>query len=312
MKLFLLSKENILLARAEAEALLGRGKLEDNILLIKTKNTTTRLAQTKFIGELLFEATSKTIETKIKKYDWNKLIKGTFATKVIENKNISQSLSRTYGGLIYDILKRPKVSLENPGTSIVIVKTRKKFYVCTKEWKNEEKFVFRNPKTWPAQLPITLNPKLARTCVNLTGSRSEIYDPFCGIGGFLIEAGLMGISIIGSDISKTAVDYCVKNLKHHKIRKYYVSVHDFLKTKKKYNYIVTDVPYGKNTKDVTKTFYSDFINILVKTLKKRAVIVFPHFAHAKSLLKKSKLKIKGEYSVYIHSSLTREIFVLEK
>jgi len=312
MKLLLLSKENIPLAKGEAEALLGKGILKQNILLINTKKTTNRLAQTKLIGELIFQATKSTIESKIKKFNWNKIIKGTFALDFIENGITHQTLSRVYGGLIYDNLKNPKVDLTNPNTKFTIIKSNNVFYLIKEEWKNNEGFFHRKPRTWPERAPITLDPKLARTCVNLTGATKEIYDPFCGIGGFLIEAGLMKLFAIGSDIDKKFLNSCSINLQHHKISKYLLFPQDALKIKKKYDYVVTDVPYGKNTKNITKTFYVEFLNNLNKILKKRAVLMFPNFANADSIIKKAKLKIKGKYSVFIHSSLTREIFVVEK
>lgn len=311
MKLLLLSKENIPLAKAEAETLLKKGKLEENVLLINTKNTTNRLAQTKIIGTLLFTATNANLESKIKKFKWNKIIKGTFALDFLENSIVHQSLSRKYGGIIYDNIKNPKVNLENPDTEITIIKIKNKIYVINQEWENKEGFYHRKPRTWPEQAPITLDPKLARTCVNLTGAKNQVYDPFCGIGGFLIEAGLMNLFPIGSDIDEDLIKSCSINLQHHKISKFLLFKQDALKINKKYDYIVTDVPYGKNTKDITKTLYSDFLKVLKKILKKRAVLMFPNFAKAENIIKKAKLKIKGKYSVYIHASLTREIYVVE-
>lgn len=312
MKLFLFTKDNLDLARAEAETLTKKGKLEENVLLINTKNITNRLAYTRLIGELLFEATKKDIQSKIKKYNWNKIIKTTFAVNVFEKKEESQSLSKLYGGMIYDQLKTPKVDLNNPGTKIVIIKTKKKFYVCIQEWENEANFISRHPKTRPGQKPITILPRIARVCVNLTGATKEIYDPMCGVGGFLVEAGLMNLFPIGSDISQEMIKLCSLNLKHYNLNKYLLFKQDFLENKNKYDYILTDVPYGKNTKDITKDFYKQFLAKLETVLKKRAVLMFPHFAKAETLIKKSKLKIKGKYSIYIHKSLTREIFVVEK
>lgn len=316
MKLFLLSRENVELAKGEAESLTSKGKLIDNILLIDTKKKTTRLAYTKYIAEVLFEANLRNIEEKIRRYNWNKLIKGTFAVLTLANNQHSQSLSQLYGGMIYDQLKKPKVDLENPDSQILIIKTNNssasKYFICKQEWENEEKFALRSPKERPANLPITMLPKITRACVNLTGSTTNLYDPFCGTGGFLIEAGLMGLKPIGSDIEKGMIWRSKKNLEFYKIKKFKLFVQDALKINKKYEYIATDFPYGRNTKDITKYFYQEFIKILEKILKKRAVVIFPSFFDAKKLLKKSKLKIKGHYSYYLHKTLSREIYVLEK
>lgn len=62
-----------------------------------------------------------------------------------------------------------------------------------------------------------LPPKLARTMVQLgIGNKQpndcKILDPFCGSGTILLEGSLMGVFMLGSDSSKTAVQGTIKNL----------------------------------------------------------------------------------------------------
>ena len=312
MKLLLLSKENIPLARGEAEALLGKGTLDENILLINTNKTTDRLACTRLIANVLFETTEKALEKAITSFNWNKIIKKTFAVYFREDEAISQSLSREYGGIIYDELTKPEVNLSNPDSKILIFKTKNKIYVTLLEWENEENSTERSSKLWPSQRPITMKPKITRACVNLTGATKSIYDPMCGTGGFLIEAGLMGLKVTGSDNDDEMIKCSETNLKYYKIKNFKLFVKDGLKITKDYDYIITDMPYGKNTKDISDDLYPKFIKVLEKHVKKRAVLIFPDFANVEKLLKKSKLKIKAKYSHYLHKSLSREIFVMEK
>jgi tRNA G10 N-methylase Trm11 len=61
-----------------------------------------------------------------------------------------------------------------------------------------------------------LPPKIAQVMVNLSGAKPNdiILDPFCGSGTILTEAMLMGFqNLIGSDISKKAIDDTEKNIK---------------------------------------------------------------------------------------------------
>lgn len=65
-----------------------------------------------------------------------------------------------------------------------------------------------------------LPPKLAQMMINLAGGSDwggddrVLLDPFCGSGTVLTEALLMGYSeVIGSDVSKTAIDNSRDNLK---------------------------------------------------------------------------------------------------
>ena len=58
-----------------------------------------------------------------------------------------------------------------------------------------------------------LPPKLARMMVNFTALRDGvIWDPFCGSGTILMEAGILGFNLLGSDISDLAVDATTKNI----------------------------------------------------------------------------------------------------
>lgn len=57
-----------------------------------------------------------------------------------------------------------------------------------------------------------LPPKLAQIMINLSGKQSHtIYDPFCGTGTVLMEAMLMGKSVVGSDIEEKMTDYSKQN-----------------------------------------------------------------------------------------------------
>jgi tRNA (guanine10-N2)-dimethyltransferase len=64
--------------------------------------------------------------------------------------------------------------------------------------------------------PISLHPRYARALINLTGARrgDKVLDPFCGTGGIVLEAALLGMKAIGSDIDPEMVDGCRRNLEH--------------------------------------------------------------------------------------------------
>ena len=200
-------------------------------------------------------------------------------------------------------------------------------------FENNEDFESRRSHLRPFSSPSSLHPKLARALINITGIKQNeiLLDPFCGTGGFLIEAGLMDIKTIGYDINKLMIKGCIKNLKHYKIKNYKIKNQNALNLKDKFDYIVTDLPYGLNSnvllrysknwkkhrlnlkiqkKDFYKKleqFYLKFLKNLRKKLKKKAVIIFPNYVNYKNLLKKSKFKIEKEFSSYVHRSLTRKI-----
>lgn len=58
-----------------------------------------------------------------------------------------------------------------------------------------------------------LPPKLAQIIINLAQATPDtgVLDPFCGSGVLIQEASLMGIEVVGSDISSRMVDFSQKN-----------------------------------------------------------------------------------------------------
>lgn len=57
-------------------------------------------------------------------------------------------------------------------------------------------------------------PKLCQIMINLAkpGEQSTVYDPFCGLGGVVMEGALMGRPVMGSDIKGRLIDSTMKNL----------------------------------------------------------------------------------------------------
>lgn len=235
---------------------------------------------------------------------------------------------------IWHSLHNPKVDLENPKTLIQLFAIKNKVYCSLLIKKIDYDFEARKSHLRPFPHPNSLHPKIARALVNITGIKKDdvLLDPFCGTGGFLIEVGLMNIKNIGYDINKIMINGCIENLKHYKIMNYKIKNKNAVNITDKFDYVVTDLPYGLNSnammgyekedwkkhrinkkiqkKDFYKnleSFYLKFLKNLRKKLKKKAVIVFPDYVDYRKLLKKSKFRIEKEFSNYVHRSLTRKI-----
>lgn len=235
---------------------------------------------------------------------------------------------------IWRSVKRPKVELENPKTLIQLFMTKKKAYCGLLIFENKGDFEARKSHLRPFPSPSSLHPKLARALVNISGVKKDeiLLDPFCGAGGFLIEAGLMNIKAIGCDINKIMTEGCKKNLKYFKINNCKLKTKNALDISNKFDCLVTDLPYGLNSNVVSEyhkgnwklgrinkkiqkegftedlgEFYLQFLKNLRKKIRKKAVIIFPSYVNYRSLLKKSRFKIEKEFSNYVHGSLTRKI-----
>ena len=72
--------------------------------------------------------------------------------------------------------------------------------------------------------PISIDPRHARFMVNIAGTKEgeTILDPFCGTGGILLEAGLMGRKVLGNDWSLQMTTGARLNLKYFGLRDYII------------------------------------------------------------------------------------------
>jgi len=327
-QIFLLSKQNLELSKQEVLALAEQKDfmLVDNLLILNTNfKDYKRLAYTKEVYELLFISNPKSIIANIKNFDWQKIYKTDFCLRIHNTKGFKE---KTLAGYIWHKLKSPKVNLKNSKTEIHLFFIKNKTIAALSKYKNKQDFEKRKPHLRPELHPSSLNPRLARALINITGiKKGKILDPFCGSGGILIEAGLINLEPIGYDIDKIMLKRAEINLKYYKIKDYNLKQQDATKIKTKFNYIVADLPYSKNTKslkpkvsnsyeskirkkqDLNK-LYLNFLKTLKKILKKKAVIGFPDFIDCKSLIEKSKLRIEKEFDYYLHKSLTKKIILL--
>lgn len=120
-------------------------------------------------------------------------------------------------------IKKHKLINSNGLEIILIKKSRETIVAVTKTIQDIDQYSkrdysrpLRDPKI--GMLP----PKLAQIIINLaTGplinnyeiiKKQIIYDPFCGTGVILQEAGLMGYKLMGSDIDQRMLDYTNQNL----------------------------------------------------------------------------------------------------
>ncbi len=307
MKVFNLSKENLDLAREEVLALAKKGKFESagSLLIINANFDFQRLAYTKAVYTLLFKCAKKELKEKIDSFNWQKIYKKDFCVRLFGKGFREKDL----GGLVWENLKNPKVNLNNPKTAIHIFIINTNAFACLLEKEISNGFEKRKAHLRASLHPSSLHPKLARAMVNLTGiKKGALYDPFCGVGGILIEAGLINLKTVGYDINERMLKGAEKNLKALKIKNFILKKADSTKLKKAMPYVAADLPYGRNTR-LTKDLYEKFLPILKKS--KGAVIGFPDFVNYKKIIKDSGLKIKKEFTYYLHKSLSKKIVLIK-
>lgn len=320
--LFLLSKEDINMSRDEVLSLAKCKKFESigNLLILNSSKRkidflANRLGFTKCIFRLLFRCNKNDLIKNIERYNWNKIYEKDFALRV-EGKN--KSLEKNLARYIWRKIKNPKVNLKNPTTSIHLFLIDDLAICCKLETQIKFEFEERKPHMRPEFHPTSLNPRLARVLINLSGiKKGELIDLFCGSGGILMEAGLMGLMPVGYDIDKIMINRARINLVHYGVNHFILKKEDALNVKRKIKYLVSDLPYGKNTKGKDfQELYVAFLSKLREVLVGRAVIILPKFKgrdiNYKEIIEKNKLKIVNQYDKYIHNTLSRKIFVLER
>lgn len=101
-----------------------------------------------------------------------------------------------------------------------------------------------------------LRSTIAGAMIQLLGKPSpdlKIVDNFCGSGTLLCEAGVLGYSVSGGDISQEKVDITLANLKKNNIKDYTIHCHDARKTSwenNSFDLAVANFPWGKQIKTV--------------------------------------------------------------
>lgn len=310
---FFLVGDNLPLAAAEVLSLVPcqKKKLYDRLLVLDAKSVQNaqRLAFTCWYGRILFMCKKKELFHKIRTTDWNKEYSKDFRVRVYGKTNLSD---RLLGGMVYEQLKKPLVNLEKPSTDFAFVIRGNSVFCIRILHHLDDNYTARLPHKRPAFFPVSLHPRLAKCCVNLAGAHKKLVDPFVGSGGIVLEAGLMGLFVEGFDIDKRMIDATICNLLHFNVKNFSVIQKDALTLKRPLEYVVSDLPYGRAIKmrDLGG-LYREFFVCLRILLKKRAVLIFPDSIRVQPMIKKAGLKICGAYSVYVHRSLTKKIYVLE-
>jgi len=333
--IFDLSKEYPLLAHDEIISTIHSEHIEhtivsssENVLIIQSELTNEqldllahRLSMSFSIGHLLFTGPPTVSDMKDLAKNHPTSLNGSLAVRYknrsnhIHSKPLVQAIADVY-------TQSTTVDLYHPDHTIFLLITNEQVYVYEKI-ATIDRSIYEKRKAHlrPFFSPISLHPKIARALVNITRAKSgdSVLDPFCGTGGFLIEAGLMNMRVIGSDISEEMIAGAQKNLLSYHIQSPLMIATDIASLPKqlteKVDAIITDLPYGKATStrgEEIHSLYSRAMNSIQYLLKpgKRAVI--GSFSEDLKIKKYEHLDHIVSYPLRVHRSLTRWFHVFEK
>jgi len=288
------------------------------------KILTKRLGYTHEVHELILKTNVNDLDNDVLKVDWSDLIDETFAVRVkrIRSDVDTVGYERKLGTLILDNSEEIKVNLSKPKTLVRVVAFNDDLFVGIERIKlNKKHFEDSKPHKRPFFYPGSMNPKLARCMVNLSRIKEGelLLDPFCGTGGILIEAGLIGCKVVGSDIYWKMQNGTSINLDYYGItdyRTFHLDVRE-LKMYEKVASVVTDPPYGISTStgDVNgEEIFKEFFHAIYDNMKDDAYLCMasPHYVDLNPMVDEVGFVIVEQYGIKMHRSLTRIISVIRK
>ncbi len=250
----------------------------------------------------------------------------TFAARVrrIGKKKIniqSVNLERLIGTYVYYKYENNKLvaDLKNPEYLFLAILFEKKLFLGLELWSQDrKKYAVREPGEREYFRPGAMRTDFARAIVNLSRVKKgdTFFDPFCGGGGFLLEAYELGAYSIGSDLDIFAVQGSKENLSQ--FENYNTSIYRgdsrFLAIKE-VDAIATDPPYSTQSSThglkVLDLVY-DFLLDSREVLKPDKYLVFstPASLSPEKIVEKTDYELVTLIDCVIHKSLTRRILVL--
>ncbi|MEM3607942.1 MAG: TRM11 family methyltransferase [Candidatus Bathyarchaeia archaeon] len=181
-------------------------------------------------------------------------------------------------------------------------------------------FGARMPKNRPAVHPSTMDPRTARCMVNLSRAKRgrTLLDPFCGVGGILLEAASIGCRTVGCDVSPRMVLSSIINMEYYGYEPLGVLLADAARLPiLEVDAIATDPPYGtaaSTLKRGIQRILRDFLPEAARTLPPggHAAVAAPKGAGLPEAAEDSGFEIREIHEVHIHRRLTREIASLRR
>lgn len=332
---FELSKEHATLPVDEIVSCLNAEKISftitdqnQNVVVINTtasvskiKHLSTRLSHSFYVNELIFSCTH--CLKQVQKYAVQHPITEPGSVAIYYKNRSKQNKSQQILSLLATIYAKNRVvDLQSADIKIRAIITDDTIYVAKVLYQiNRSAFEQRKVQYRPFFSPITLHPKLACSLVNLSRvSKDEtLFDPFCGTGGILLEAGLLGIHCIGSDIEDKMIQGCKATLDFYHVKNYYLFQSDigdiFSKIDTVVDAVVTDFPYARSTttkgEDVAELYRRSF-TVISSVLKKDGYAVVGVFDKNLVCVDTLNLSIVNIYEFKVHRSMIRYFFVFKK
>lgn len=214
-----------------------------------------------------------------------------------------------------------EIDLETPDNEIAVLLTEGKYVLALILARiDRAEIEERSPPKRAAVHPTTLQPNFARALVNLARTPREgtFLDPFCGVGGILLEAGLMGAEPLGVDMDSKQIEGARENLEEAGIGKFELRQEDARELEiGEVDAIATDPPYGRQASTgglELKKLYESTMPVLADVLKsgRYLCISAPLELDLEEITIDLPLDPVERHQQRVHKSLSRNIYVFRR
>ena len=181
------------------------------------------------------------------------------------------------------------------------------------------------PQRRPFFHPGSLDPRLARLFINLARAAppGPYLDPFCGTGGFAIEAQSLGIPTLCGELARKLAEGAKQNTQaypgQHLVENTQWDATRLPLRDNSVQSIGTDPPYGRSTSTRGKPLdklLEQFLAEAARVLKPRKHLAYatPHWAEEKAIeyTEKAGLRTIEKHYMRVHGTLTRIIIIAKK
>lgn len=281
---------------------------------------TKKLSMTHYITEVLGigGASEEDVLDTIEKAGFE--IKGTYSIRVKKIREYSTidtgSMEKRIGGIFFQ--RGDRADLKNPEVQLRVLLTEDKSIFGRIMYSiDRSAFEARKPHNKPFFYPGVMMPRAARALVNIAKPEASLLDPFCGTGGILVEAGLIGIRVIGGDMQRKLLLGAKMNLDHYNIDHslMYQDACGMALRDESVDAVVTDPPYGRSAAikaESLEHMLTGSLREIYRVLKKGRRAVFISEREIETLAKDAGFRILETHVQRVHKSLTRRICILEK
>ncbi len=230
----------------------------------------------------------------------------------------STDVEKTIGKALHE--RGHRIDLTNPELTVRALLSEGSCVIGTELLRvNRAHFELRRPRVRPFFYPGVLLPRMARAAVNLSGARSRelLLDPFCGTGGILLEAGLVGLRVIGSDADSRMVQGARLNLDYYDVDGMLVTqdARHLGFRDRSVDAVVTDLPYGRSVSVHARSIHhlrEKTLDELFRVLAPNGCAVVLSDVTIDDELERAGFHINAHHLHYVHKSLTRQIVVARK